>query len=70
MFKCPKCGKTVPGDHYCTQQGRVVPVDDSGDFLTSALVAGVTDNAAIGALFGGDIVGAIVGDLFSDGDLF
>lgn len=70
MFKCPKCGKTVSGDHYCTQQGRVVSSDDSGDFLTSALIAGVTDNAIIGGLVGGDMLGGLVGDLFSDGDLF
>lgn len=72
MFNCPYCRQTVVSrDHYCAaKNGYVNTTDPTGDFLTSAVVAGVTDNAAIGALMGGDIVGAIVGDLLFDGDLF
>lgn len=43
--------------------------NDSGDFLTSAIIGVVTDSAIIGGLLGGSITGGIVGDLF-DGDLF
>ena len=70
MFKCPNCGKTVPRDHYCTRQGAMVSVDDSGDFFLSAAIGAVTDNAILGGLVGGDMLGGLVGDLFSDGDLF
>lgn len=40
--------------------------DSGGDFLTSALVAGATDSAAIGALIGGDPLGAVIGAGLSD----
>ena len=43
--------------------------DDSGDFLTSAVIGAVTDSALLGGMLGGDMLGGIVGDLF-DGDLF
>lgn len=35
-----------------------------GDFLTSAVVAGVTDSAILGSVIGGDITGAVIGDVF------
>jgi len=69
MPKCKKCDKTVPRDQCCDQKDCAVSTD-GGDFLLSAAVGAVTDNAAFGALFGGDILGAIVGEIFSDGDLF
>ncbi len=72
VFTCPYCRQTVVAkDHYCTaKNGYVDSSDPTGDFLTSALIAGVTDNAIVGGLIGGDMLGGLVGDLFSDGDLF
>lgn len=45
--------------------------DSSGDFLTSAAIGYVTDNALLGGALGGDMLGGIVGDLLDgDGGLF
>lgn len=41
---------------------------NSGSFLGSAIIGGVTDSALLGGLLGGDILGGVVGDLL-DGDL-
>lgn len=41
-----------------------------GDFVTSAIIGGVTNSAIIGTVLGGDPVGAILGDIFNGGDLF
>lgn len=42
--------------------------DDSGDFLTSMVIAQATDSTLMGALVGGDILGAMVGDSLNDSD--
>ena len=42
--------------------------DDGGDFLLSALVAYSTDSTMLGAIVGGDLMGAIVGDLLNNDD--
>lgn len=39
-----------------------------GDFLTSMLVAQMSDSAILGTIVGGDPVGAIVGDMLNDSD--
>ena len=44
-------------------------VDDSGDFLMSAIIGAATDSAILGGLLGGSMTGGIVGDLL-DGNLF
>lgn len=43
--------------------------NDTGGFMTSAIIGHVTDSALLGGLLGGDMIGGIVGDMFSDGDL-
>lgn len=43
--------------------------DSSGDFLTSAIIGGVTDSALLGGLLGGSFLGGALGDIL-DGDLF
>ena len=43
-------------------------VDDSGDFILSAIIGAATDSAIIGGLLGGSMTGGIVGDLL-DGNL-
>ena len=42
--------------------------EDESSFLTSMAVAAVTDSTVVGALGGGDILGAIVGDALNDND--
>lgn len=71
MSKCEKCGNITTGTsrHKCVN-GEEKENDDSGDFLTSAVIGAVTDNAIVGGLLGGDMLGGIIGDIFSDGDLF
>jgi len=44
-------------------------IDDSGDFLVSAVIGAATDSALLGGMLGGDMLGGVVGDLL-DGDLF
>jgi hypothetical protein len=43
-------------------------VDHEDGFITSAVVGYATDSALLGVLVGGDITGAILGDLFNDED--
>ncbi|ECZ2944943.1 hypothetical protein F7T25_15790 [Salmonella enterica] len=40
--------------------------DGGGDFATSALVAGATNNAVLGYLVGGSLTGALIGDALVD----
>lgn len=42
--------------------------DPNGDFLTSVIVAQVTDSALLGTLIGGSVAGGIVGDMLNDSD--
>jgi hypothetical protein len=49
---------------------RQASESDGGDALLSGLIAYGTDSAIAGALLGGDIAGAVIGDLFNGGDLF
>lgn len=44
-------------------------VDNSGEFITSAIIGAATGSSLLGGIMGGDIVGGIVGDLL-DGDLW
>lgn len=60
---------TVGHRHTCPTTGRTqVANDDSGDFLTSAVVGYVTDSTLVGAVVGGDLLGAVVGDALNDDD--
>ena len=72
MKICPYCNQTIVArDHFCTKKQNYFDTSDpSGDFLMSAAIGAVTDNAILGGLVGGDMLGGLVGDLFSDGDLF
>jgi hypothetical protein len=40
--------------------------DNSGDFITSMAIGYATDNAIIGGIVGGDMTGAIVGEMLND----
>ncbi|HGY1948799.1 TPA: hypothetical protein ACNVO8_004274 [Escherichia coli] len=40
--------------------------NSDGDFATSALIAGATNNAALGYLVGGSLTGALIGDALAD----
>ena len=42
--------------------------NNSGDFLTSMMVAQATDSALLGTIVGGDPVGAMIGDALNDSD--
>lgn len=44
-------------------------LNDTGDFLLSAVIGAATDSALLGGILGGDMLGGVVGDLL-DGDLF
>lgn len=69
--KCKHCGETIRNSyHHCSKTNRTYREDDTGDFALSAIVAYATDSAILGGLVGGDIGGAILGDLFNGGDLF
>jgi hypothetical protein len=41
---------------------------NNADFLTSMMVAQATDSAALGILMGGDVGGAIIGDMLNTND--
>lgn len=41
---------------------------NNDDFLTSMMVAQATDSAALGMLMGGDVGGAIIGDMLNTND--
>ena len=75
-FKHKITGKIITEDTYnelySFEQSDYILQSSSnsgGDFITSAIIGGVTDSALLGGLLGGDILGGVVGDLF-DGDLF
>lgn len=68
MKECCHCGKKVTSSHYCKVAERRIQYND--DFLISAAIGAVTDSAIVGTLLGGDIAGAIVGDIFNGFDLF
>lgn len=48
----------------------VLSQQDQGDPIVSGIVGAATDNCILGALAGGDILGAVIGDLLNDGELF
>jgi hypothetical protein len=56
-----------------TAETRYVDVSNynnqnNADFLTSMMVAQETDSAALGVLMGGDVGGAIIGDMLNTND--
>ena len=65
--KCKNCDRE--GEHYCTSVGRTVSPSSDGDFFTSMAISGLTNSSVLGAMFGGSISGAILGDVMNDGDL-
>lgn len=72
---CRYCKQELnPGtSHQCSQMANAghssrVANEDDGDFFVSAAVAAVSDDWFIGAIVGGDIAGAVVGDMFFGGD--
>lgn len=73
MKICKYC-HTETGYHYCDRLENYENANDqgspSGDPLLSAAVAAVTDSSLLGIAVGGSITGAILGDLFGDGDIF
>jgi len=65
---CTHCGTTVSGAHHCAALGGITDFD-SDDFITSAAIGYVTNNALLGGLLGGDMIGGVVGDwMNADGD--
>lgn len=66
MKTCKYCNKQFITNHYCTAVQEDVDYDDDSNFMLSALVAMETDNAILGAMAGGDIGGAILGEVIAD----
>lgn len=54
----------------CEVPAKSPEKESESDPLVSGIVAGFTDNCVLGALAGGDIGAAIIGDLLADGELF
>lgn len=68
MSKTCKCGRVLtPGEsHQCPSAGRNVSYEDEdGDFFTSLVVAAATDSTTLGLMAGGDLSGAIIGDVLA-----
>ena len=68
---CKHCNEEIPEGtttHECPKAG-LLNVEQDSSFLTSMAIGMLTDNAALGAIMGGDITGGIVGDLLNDGNL-
>ena len=72
-FKNKETGDVISAETYYSLPDYMKvdygQVDDSGDFLTSAIIGAATDSAILGGLLGGSMAGGILGDLM-DGDLF
>lgn len=68
MKTCKHCKKPVTGAHYCDAARMTISYVDENNFVLSAAIGYATDNALIGALAGGSIVGGITGDLLNNGD--
>lgn len=62
MLVCRHCRCTVTCDHYCHRFGGMVYMNDTGNFLTSMLIAEETGDPMLAALAGGSLSGAIVGE--------
>jgi hypothetical protein len=43
--------------------------EEEDTFIESAVIGGLTNSTGLGVLIGGDIAGAILGDLLNDGDI-
>jgi hypothetical protein len=67
---CKHCRRDVSIPHHCSVARKTIRESDEGDFVLSAIIGAATDSAILGALFGGDLIGGVVGDLLGDGDLF
>lgn len=67
--RCRYCSSMVSSNHYCPVKEDYIDFDDSGSFIASAAIAAVTDSVLLGTVLGGDVSGAIIGDLL-DGNLF
>jgi hypothetical protein len=66
--KCEHCGKIFyEGDetHHCSSTGEdyTITHDSDGSFLLSAAIGYATHSVLAGALLGGDVLGAVFGDL-------
>jgi hypothetical protein len=64
--QCKYCGTKVTGRHSCPEYGRVIEFDDDDSFLLSAVVGFATDSTLTGALVGGDLMGAAIGEMIRD----
>jgi len=70
-MNCPYCHKSVLQSHLCpAHDEREVTHDDSGNFLLSAVIGYETDNAILGGLAGGDMLGGIIGAELADSNAF
>lgn len=61
----------APTQDYLVEEDKALlrrVESNDGNFLTSMLVAEVTDSALLGTIVGGDPLGAIVGDMINDSD--
>lgn len=69
-YKHFETGKVISeSDYDSLPHWKQDEYDETGDFITSAIIGAVTGSAILGGLLGGDIVGGILGDSL-DGDLF
>lgn len=59
--RCKHCNKVFLETHTCPVAGRAVPHDNDDDFILSAFIGYATDNAALGAVIGGNLAGGIIG---------
>jgi hypothetical protein len=43
--------------------------EEEDTFIESAVIGGLTNSTGLGILIGGDVAGAILGDILNDGDI-
>ena len=55
--------------HYCPKRGWVT-LDEFGEFFKSGLFGFITDSYMFGWAFGGDLTGAIIGDMLNGGETY
>ena len=59
--------------NYCTsgvEKKIIEQSENDSDFITSAIIGGLTDNFIVGGLIGGSFEGGILGDLLNDNSIF
>lgn len=56
-------------DPNTTKKTTDTTTEEDDTFIESAVISGLTNSTGLGVLIGGDVAGAILGDLLNDGDI-